>query len=58
MNDRCIKKRYSHIGAMLQLAILKRKSRFDRKGKEEVRSYYCTECKIYHLTSQKKKGSE
>ncbi len=58
MNDRCIKKRYSHIGAMLQLAILKHKGRRTRKGKEEVRSYYCNNCKSYHLTSQNKKGGE
>jgi hypothetical protein len=56
INDRCIKKRYSQIGAMLQLAILRRKSRFARKGKEETQSYYCKECKSHHLTSQKKKG--
>ena len=46
---RCYKRRYDKIGAKLALAAIRKR----RNGwKTEQRSYWCDECKSYHLTSR------
>jgi len=48
----CTKKRYDRIGAMMALANTEFKGN-SSKRRQECRSYFCGNCKAYHLTSQR-----
>lgn len=55
-STRCRKRRYiDKVSADLSLAEIRTKDNPRRKEQEE-RSYRCSECKYWHLTSQKLKG--